>query len=185
MDTKPERFLELMVPLKSPLLAYIKHLLWNKNDLEDALQNVLAEAYNKFGQFTAGTNFKSWVFQIAAFTIFNMNRKYHKETNTRKSISPDIDLPAPEYASSPEYKGLLAGNDRILEKISDEMKLSLSVLNEQERSVFLLRSLAEFNYEEIARTLQMPVGSVMSNLSRSRAKLRSELAGYLKEGGAI
>ena len=45
MDTKPEQFLELLAPLKPSLLAYIKHLLWNKNDLEDALQNVLTEAY--------------------------------------------------------------------------------------------------------------------------------------------
>jgi len=181
MDTKPEQFLELLAPLKPSLLAYIKHLLWNKNDLEDALQNVLTEAYNKFGQFTAGTNFKSWVFQIATFMLFNMNRKYHKEIDSRVRLSAGMDCPAPAQRDNPDYIKLLSGNDHILEKISDEVKDSLSILNEQERSVFLLRSLAELNYDEIARVLKMPAGSVMSNLARSRMKLRNELAGYIKE----
>jgi len=181
MNTKPEKFLKLLTPLRASLLAYVKHLLWNKNDLEDALQNVLTEAYKKFGQFAVGTNFKSWIFQIATFTLFNMNRKYQKEIDSRVRLSVGFDCLAPEQRNNPDYEKLLVGNDFILEKISDEVKSSLSVLNEQERSVFLLRSLAELNYEEIARILQMPAGSVMSNLARSRIKLRNELTSYIKD----
>ena len=181
MEIKSKKFLELLAPLKQSLLSYITNLLWNKNDLEDALQNILAEAYIKFGQFEAGTSFKSWIFQIATFTLFNMNRKYHKEIDCQVRLSPGLDFPAPEQRNYPEYSKLLAGNDHVLEKISDEVKASLAVLNERERSVFLLRSLAELNYEEISQTLKIPVGSVMSNLARSRMKLRNELTDYIKE----
>jgi RNA polymerase sigma-70 factor (ECF subfamily) len=167
------------------LPAYIKHLLWNKADLEDALQNVLTEAYNKFDLFKAGTNFKSWIFQIATFTVFNMNRKYNKESNRMVKLDDETGLTAPQQTDNPDYLKLLDGSDRILEKISDEVKSSLSILNENERSVFLLRSLAALNYEEIAQTLQIPLGSVMGNLARSRLKLRDKLTVYAKENGVL
>lgn len=185
MDAKAEKFLEYLAPLKPALAAYVRRLLWNRNDFDDALQSILAEAYGKFGGFEPGTSFKAWVFRIATLTVFNMNRKYQKESGIYKSIGGESDFPAPEQISQPDYRKMLDGRDLVLEGMSDRVKSSLSALSEPERSVFLLRSLAGFNYDEIARTLEMPAGTVMSHLARSRAKLRSRLAGYFKESGAI
>ncbi|MBI4834067.1 MAG: sigma-70 family RNA polymerase sigma factor [Planctomycetes bacterium] len=185
MDSKQAHFLELLAPLKQPLSGYVKHLLWKRDDMEDALQNVLTEAYEKLAHFKEGTDFKSWIFQIATFTVFNMNRKYNKESNRMVKLDDETCLTAPQQTDNPDYLKLLEGSDRILEKISDEVKTSLSVLNDNERSVFLLRSLAGLDYAQIAQTLEIPIGSVMGNLARSRIKLRSKLLNYAKEQGVL
>lgn len=181
-----DSFVSLLTPLRKSLIGYIRYLLWNKNDLEDALQNVLTEAYRKFGQFNKGTNFKNWLFQVASFTVFNMNRRYEKETVTERPLINAMEPIAVELLQNEEdYQKLLNNDLSFLKKVSDEAKASLNMLNQKERSVFLLHSIGELSYAEIADTLEMPIGSVMSYLSRARAKLREQLIHYAKEGGYL
>ena len=179
------QFVELLTPFKKALLGYIRYLLWNKNDIEDALQNVLTEAYRKFSQFEKGTNFKNWIFQVASFTIFNMNRRYEKKTTMERPLIEGMEPIALEPLQNEEdYQKLLNNDMSFLEKVSDKAKESLSVLNQKERSVFLLHSLGELSYAEIADTLKIPMGSVRAYLSRARAKLREQLT-HAKEGGYL
>lgn len=186
METNHKEFLELLEPLQQTLTAYVRHLLWNKPDLEDGLQNVLTEAYRKFGDFKTGSNFKNWIFQMATFTVFNMNRRYQKLTT---ESAPSLQISDPVSSETlwqeEDYRKLLTNPDSVLDKMSDEVRTSLKVLNENERAVFLLRSLGELAYAEIAQTLDIPIGSVMGNLSRARTKLRNQLTQYAKEQGLL
>lgn len=188
MDTKQEQFLELLTPLKKPLLGYIRYLLWNKGDVEDALQNILTEAYRKFGEFEPGTDFKSWIFKVASYTVFNMNRRYKRDTAKERSLTETIEPPDPgKSEQESDYQQLLTNQIQIdvLEQMSNEVKTSLDVLNQDERSVFLLRVLAGLSYKEIAGILEIPPGSVMGWLSRARSKLRQYLVHYAKETGYL
>jgi len=184
MDKKAEEFVRLLTPLKKSLSGFIRYLLWNKQDFEDALQNVLTEAYRKFDQFMPGTNFKNWIFHVASFTVFNMNRKYERDKQV--ILSEEIEQPAPDSLyENTDYQDLLTKDDMVLEKMSDEVKASLNLLTEIERAVFLLRSLGDESYAEIAETLKIPGGSVMAYLSRARVKLRKHLIDHAKEGGYV
>ena len=186
MKAQMDEFLELLTPLKKDLMGYIRYLLWNKNDLEDGLRNTLTEAYRRFNQFEKGTNYKSWIFQVASFTIFNMNRRYEKEMARERTLTDANEPTAYESLQGNEdYQKLLQNDMSFLEKVTDKVKTSLNLLNQKERSVFLLHALGELSYAEIAQTLQIPMGSVMAYLSRARSKLRNQLTHYAKEGGYL
>ena len=179
-------FVELLTPLRKSLMGYVRYLLWNKNDLEDALQNVLTEAYRKFSRFEKGTNFKNWLFQVASFTVFNMNRRFEKESAKERPLFEGTEPVGIELLQNEgDYQKLLQNDMSFLEKVSDETKASLGLLSQKERSVFLLHSLGELSYAEIADTLKIPIGSVMAYLSRARVKLRQQLTRYTKEGGYL
>ncbi|MBI4713313.1 MAG: RNA polymerase sigma factor [Planctomycetes bacterium] len=155
-----KRFVQLVEPLQKPLLSYIANIIWNKNDLEDALQNTLLMAYKKFGE-TATSNFREWLFQTATYTVYNMNRKYEAYTTRFRAI--------PLFA--PKERDVAAA-PQITNEIADDIKDAIKNLPENEQSVFLLRALGGFSYAEIARILAIPAGSVMGYLSRARARLR-------------
>lgn len=178
---KRKRFTELLSPYQSGLVAYIRHLLWQKQDLEDALQSVLLQTCRKFDKFRVDTNFKAWIFQIATFVVFNRNRRYKKEMQVKSMLQPDEIADPADLWEDLDYRKLLKGSPTIMDKMSQEIKDSISVLNPNERGVFLLRSLGGLDYKEIARILAMPVGSVMGHLARARYKLREKLFAYAKQ----
>jgi RNA polymerase sigma factor (sigma-70 family) len=195
MEHKHTDFLELLIPCQKPLSAYIHHMLWDKKDTEDTMQNVLTEAYRKFGQFQAGTNlpvlsgrqtgFRNWIYQIAHFTVFNINRQSQKARTRQMPLDDNPDFVAPGIMNNPDYQKLLAGQDMVLEQLSDQVKSAMDILNDNERAVFLLRSLGEFDYAGIAQMLAIPPGSVMGHLARARMKLRNQLTNYAKEQGLL
>ncbi len=184
ISKKQSEFLGLLSSWREPLIAYLRYLLWKKEGLEDALQSVLLVAYQKFGDFQPGTNFRAWIFQIATHTVFNINRRYQKESKLIKPMTEDVPDPS-ELRNNLDYRVLLKQSDLVLDEMSEEVKNSILALNETERSIFLLRSVGELTYEEIARILSIPVGSVMGNLSRARVKLREKLLAYAKTTGIL
>ena len=92
---------------------------------------------------------------------------------------------AEAFKNDGAYRKFLQQSEFLLEKMTAEIKEAILGLNQTERSVFLLRSVGEFSYEEIAGILSIPVGSVMGNLSRARGKLRDKLLTYAKENGCL
>jgi len=81
------------------------------------------------------------------------------------------------------YLNIIEEPEKIFETVSDKMKKSLSMLSSIERSVFLLRSIEQLSYKEISGVLKIPIGTVMSHLSRARVKLRRLLCDYANETG--
>ena len=72
-----------LAAVRAGLLAYGRHLLRRREDLPDALQTILLTAYRRFEEFRPGTSFKAWIFQIATYEIFNLNRKAAREWKLR------------------------------------------------------------------------------------------------------
>jgi RNA polymerase sigma-70 factor (ECF subfamily) len=161
-------------------------MLWDKNELMDTLQMVLSKAYEKRAAFQAGTDFGAWIFRIATNTVFNANRRSARDRERFVSMeySADLDIVVElqrEYA----YDELLRNPDRVLTEVGDEMSTALASLSLPERTVFLLKVIADLHCREIAETLEMPMGSVMGYLARSRGKLRSHLAEYARQYGFL
>lgn len=83
--TQARRFLEHMDPLRDPVTAFCRRLLWSSADLEDALQEVFAVAYRDFSAADRRP-FRPWIFRIATWTCFNFNRR-HERRNTVETAS--------------------------------------------------------------------------------------------------
>ena len=181
-----------LAAVRAGLLAYGRHLLRRREDLPDALQTILLTAYRRFEEFRPGTSFKAWIFQIATYEIFNLNRKAAREWKLRvpwdeeemnaAGGEPD---PLAELEREGAYDRLLHDPDALARALDAELQDAIAALTPKERSVLLLRIVGGFSTSETARMLSMPAGSVMGFLGRARRKLRLSLADYAREAGIL
>ena len=121
-------------------------------------------------------NFRAWIFQYLVNTVFNLNKKTRRSleiplthADVQDLASRDSPAPAPESLQDPS---------ECLEHVSDPVKRAILRLPHAQRAAFLLRSVNDFSYKEIARIMGSPMGTIMSLLSRARERLRAELAEY-------
>lgn len=174
-------FLRQLEACKNELMAFCRSLLWEKQDLEDALQEVLLRAVKAFPQFREGTRFKAWLFRVATHTLYNINRKGRSngpEVTPRPSPAQDLVV---ELSLEEAYESILKNPERVTFSLRGELRRAVELLNDTERTVFLLRSLCDLKYQEISEALAIPLGSVMGNLGRARAKLRKALVEFSHE----
>lgn len=175
MNSHP-RFLRHLESVRQPLTAYVRGLLWNRSDLDDALQATLLTAYRRFPDFQEGTEFRSWIFRIASLTVFGMQRRRKPPAEPEEPVPVDVALER-ELA----YEDLLREPDRLLDRFDDEVRRAVLALTEPERAALLLVAIGEFKCREAAAILDMPLGSVMGYLGRARSKLRERLVHYAEE----
>ena len=173
-------FVALVSGVRGELLAVCRSLLWEKDDLEDAVQDVLVQAIQAYPRFEPGTNFKRWLFRVATLTIYNLNRKRRPVRSPAPEPEAELNLET-ELHLEDSYDSVLKDPDRILISLGDPLRRSMERLNETERAVFLLCGLGDLRYQDIAEVLEIPTGSVMGNLARARAKLRKSLAEVSRE----
>lgn len=176
-------FVRELESVRGSLLAYCRHLLYDREQLEDALQVVLTTAWRKFTDFRPGTSFRSWVFRIATLEIWNLNRKSSREKDLFLPLEQEpADLVGKLEAAS-LYDRLIRDPESILPLLDQRVADAVGALSPEERSVLLLRTVGDLTTKETADILEMPVGSVMGYLGRARAKTRLKLAEYAIEAG--
>lgn len=175
------------MPLQRQVVSYCRRLLWNEEILEDTLQEILALAFEKYQTFESESAFRTWLFRICNNVVFNTNRSTASE---RARFAPftgeerTLDIVS-ELQKEYSYEELLNHPDKVLAHVGDEMKYALSALSENERCVFLLKTIGEFTCKEIATMLNIPFGSAMAYLYRGRSKLRVQLSEYAKQYGFL
>lgn len=182
-DRKKE-FVGLLSQHKDSLYRFCLHVIWDKNSAEDVLQEAVLSAYKNFDSFQPGTNFKAWMFSFLINKILGCNKRFKKEL--QQVISSQEGLDIVEHLEKEEaYISVLENPSVFFEKMDDRIKDALLSLKPTERMVFLLRSVEGFTYKEIAQFLDLPMGTIMSHLFRSRAKLRELLADYARKMGFV
>ena len=158
------------VPHLNDLYRTAVHLVRDRTEAQDLIQNVYLQAWKSFHRFQPGTNCRAWLFTF----LFNEIRHYRRRWFTNRMV--------PEGEQSLEET--VAYEPPIPEQILDEDILNaLDAIAPEFREVVLMADVHEFAYKEIAEVLNIPVGTVMSRLSRGRKHLRVKLAGYAKECG--
>jgi RNA polymerase sigma-70 factor (ECF subfamily) len=133
----------------------------NAHDAEDLVQETCLRAYRAFDRYEPGTNIRAWL-----FTILHRTRT---DSFRRQSRSPPtVELVGDGPPVAPAQDALAAGGEDIVR--------AMETLPEVFRSAVVLRDLEDFTYDEIARILEVPVGTVMSRIHRGRALLRAALS---------
>lgn len=174
-------FLGLIEKHRDEFYRYVLRTVWDSNVAEDVFQSAVLAAYENYHKFTPGTNFRAWVYRIITNKCFVANRETARAFQPIESI--DARLTAVE--DQPEYHDVLKDPAGVLEQCGDEVLRAFRRLSTAERSCILLRSVERFSYQEIAGILEMPVGTVMTHLSRGRAKLRKDLLDYARQEGIV
>lgn len=154
-----------------PLYGTAMRLTRNRPDAEDLVQNTVLKALRAAGQFTPGTNLKAWLFTILHNTWRNDRRDAARST-------VDIDSERMEEAVA-GAKAPLVGDtpEEILLRstLDADLQAALDDLPEAFREAVWLRDVEEFSYAEIAGMLDVPIGTVMSRISRGRRLLFARL----------
>jgi len=169
-------FEDLALPLVPALYNVAFWLARNDRDAEDLVQETFLKALRGFGSFQPGTNFKAWIFRIlrntyltsrtglAASRTVALEDELNEHGDSAPSLYPEgvIDRHTPEL-------NLIRLNDgaalhRAMEKLAPPLL-----------EVILLCDVEEMKYKEIAAVLEIPIGTVMSRISRARAELRNAL----------
>jgi len=167
-------FEELAMPLFDSLYNFAHWLTQNRDEAEDLVQETYAKALRGFGSFQLGTNFRAWIFRILRNT-FLTSRTGLKATMT---VPLEVEEGAKELAveaSTPETI--------LIEQASQEtMQNAIAQLPVHYREVLLLCEVEEMSYQDIAETIAIPIGTVMSRLSRARKLLREQLLTRSRRG---
>ena len=165
-----DEFEAAAMPHMNDIYRTAMRLLGAATGADDVVQDVYLQAWKSFSQFEKGTNCRAWLFKILFHTLFHYRRKW---LNVRMIQGPDDVI---DQTASPE--------PALSEHITDEEILAaLDEIPHDFRAVALLVDVEEFSYKEAATILNVPIGTVMSRLSRSRKLLRERLAGMAQSYG--
>lgn len=147
------------------LRRYAYRLIKNRELADDLVQDTLERALKHLALFKSGTNLCSWLCAIMRNAFANQTRKASARA---VHVSMDNDVFA--------HDGLMAPDQTSLLEIRD-LDYALNRLPARQREVVLLVGLNDLSYADTARALDIPVGTVMSRLSRGRERLRELMAG--------
>ncbi|MBW3539506.1 MAG: RNA polymerase sigma factor [Planctomycetes bacterium] len=174
-----------MEPLQASLEAFCRRRLFERNDIEDALQSAMANAFRDFHLYVENTNFRAWIFRYVHLEILSRNRR--RATSREQSLQGEMHVEGRETGATVEgiLDQLLESPEIVLEHCDAVLAAAVEELPELERSVLLLRAIGDFKYREIAEILEIPIGSVMGYLGRSREQLRSRLGEFARERGLV
>lgn len=162
-----EQFEALAMPLFASLYNLAHWLTQNRTEAEDLVQETYLKALKGFGSFQPGTNFRAWIYRILRNTFLTSRAGLAQHVDVPlEDEEGEIELPSP--AASPE-SALLAQADQQM------IASALQKLPVQAREIILLCDVEEMSYRDIAETLGVPIGTVMSRLSRARGALRKLL----------
>ena len=169
--TDAARFLALLRPIERDLERYCRRLVWEPQEAPDVLQNAVLRAFAAFDRYRENASFRAWMFKIVTNEAFAMNRKHARIARHEFQLEPEelAGLAAADAAETAAAAALDAA-------LEPAVSTALKSLTDTERAVLLLRAIAELRYREISDTLNIPMGSVMGNLSRAREKMRACLA---------
>ena len=142
-------------------------------DAEDLVQETYLKAFRAADQFAPGTNLRAWLFTILHNTARNRARDRARESVTVDSDAVDQAADAPSYGLATP----VATPEALLlrETLTPELQAAVDELPEAFRQAVWLRDVEEFSYAEIADMLNIPVGTVMSRISRGRRMLFDRL----------
>lgn len=143
------------------LRRYARALVGDRAAADDLVQDTLERAWCKFALWRRGSDMRAWLFGIMHNLHIDQRRKPRLETR-------ELDEQASELASPASPTDALALRD---------LQAALGRLADEQREVVLLVALQEMTYEEAASALNIPIGTVMSRLSRGRERLRLLLDG--------
>lgn len=142
----------------------------NPADAEDLVQDTYVKAFKSAGKYTRGTNLRAWLFTILHNHFLNDRRR-------AKSNPVDVDSDVVERAGNDAASDTESAEEALIQRASDEqVRAALDGVPETFRNAVWLRDAEGFSYVEIAEMLQVPIGTVMSRISRGRRLVLARLS---------
>ena len=147
------------------LLGTMYYLVGNREDARDAVQEVFLKCWRHIDKVPALDNLKAWIFRIA----WNTGRDFRKTAwkRRRRPLAGEDTMASDDSATA---AAVMDRNEQL-----DRVRRALSNLRPEEKEVFLLRQNGELTYEQIAREIGIPAGTVKTRMRLALTKLRAAL----------
>lgn len=147
---------------------------------EDVLQEAAAVAWIKFDQFQDGTDFAAWMARIVRYTALNHGRARRRQRGLGLEMVADAPDRLVQWPTLGQPRDLTAGGglSEWQAHFDDEVMTGLRELADVPRACLLLKIVEGLEYSEISRLMEIPEGTAMSHVHRSRIFLRKRLAGH-------
>lgn len=158
-------FETIALPHMNDLYRTARRTLGSQTEAEDVVQEAYLQAWKSFHRFEPGTNIRAWMFKIMFHVIQHHRRKAWRLAPLKEEEEYVFDrlVYAPPVPQELHDEDVLAALDQVPLRF---------------RAVILLADVQEFSYKEVAEALSIPIGTVMSRLSRGRQLLRAHLADF-------
>jgi RNA polymerase sigma-70 factor, ECF subfamily len=163
VTTRQNEFEKIAMPHSRSLLRVARRLTFDSAAAEDLVQETLLRAWRNFSQFQQGTNARAWLFRILFNAFYARGRKI-------RSAAVLVSLQFPSHEPEPRSRAESSLLDRAA------VSRALEDLSSEHRTVLLLAVVEGFTCREAAEILSLPIGTVMSRLSRARQALRDRIA---------
>ena len=173
-------FITLIEKHRDEFYRFVRRTLWNESNADDVFSEALLASYKGRDAFTEGTNFRAWMFKILLNKCYVANRD-----TSRNSISVDSVEEWIHAEDEPGYAKMLGEPDWFVDEIEDELLTAMDKLRTVEKACLVLLTFEKYSYKEISSILEIPVGTVITHLSRGRSRLRKTLLGYARAKGII
>ncbi|MEN2984699.1 MAG: sigma-70 family RNA polymerase sigma factor [Dictyoglomaceae bacterium] len=148
------------------------------NDLEDLAQEVFIKIFKNINKFRGEAQFSTWLYRI----VLNLSYDYKRKNKNIFSLDDNID-----YEREETFENILPTSEEDPEKVLERLEVQRKIrdaikgLSKEYQEVIILREFEGLSYEEIAKVLNCPVGTVESRLFRAREELRKKLIKEWKE----
>ena len=173
-------FNQEFMPHINSMYNFAYRLTLDADDAKDLLQDTYLNAFRFIDSFQQGTNAKAWLFRILKNSFINDYRKKSKEPS--KVDYQEVET----FYNSEDVDRQITPDLRVealQDMIGDEISIALNSLDVDFRTVIILCDLEGFKYEEMAKILDIPIGTVRSRLHRARNLLKEKLSEYAKKMG--
>ena len=149
------------------LFNAMAHFCGNATEAEDVVQEAFLQAYLKLAKFQQNSQFYTWLYRIAHNAAISRKR--------RRRVEASVDKNREDTGLEPVDAGDAPGDRMIREEQAAQVHQALATLSDEHREILILREMDGCDYEQIAETLDINVGTVRSRLHRARMQLRERL----------
>lgn len=175
-----EAFAKIVDAYQNRVYGFVRRMVPNPEEAADISQEVFIRAYQSFARFDARSSLRTWLFKIAYNLCVDRARRQRRtpdEASLDVMGEDDAVYEVPDARWDPETLVLDGELRAVVER-------GLAEMSDKLRTVLLLHDKEDFAYEEIAQTLDLPIGTVKSRLFLARAHLQRVVGGYMTGRGA-
>ena len=175
-----EVFSKIVDAYQARVFGFVRRMVKNEEDALDVTQEVFIKAYRNMARFDGRCSLRTWLFRIAHNLCIDRARRA-KRAPVETSLEPrqinEEPLEFPDDRWDPERLAMLVELSTLIDR-------GIETMSEKLRIVLLLHDKEDLGYDEIANTIDVPVGTVKSRLFLARAHLKRHLSQYLERGGS-
>jgi RNA polymerase sigma-70 factor, ECF subfamily len=187
-EARRKEFQEKALPLVDELYGAALRMAKNPQAAEDLVSDAFAKAWKSLDQFQPGTNIRAWLYRILTNAYINNYRKKHREP---EKVSVDAYDKTDDFHLYNRLSARAGGVSpdpvkTVIDRLTDlDFRRALDALPEEYRTAVVLYDLQGLSYQEAAESLDVPLGTVRSRLSRGRKMLQKALWKHAQDAGLV